>query len=205
MAEAQTNLLTAAYRRQQLAVRAAALQDVTRAWALWTPGQVATYGRFVDLAVPLIEARYGQAADLALGYYRRLREAEDVEEDPPPRRRPRLAVDDVVPSLRATGLAGTMRALRAGFSAQAASQSGLVQVLGTAGRLALNGGRDAIVATVDADPKAAGWRRVASGGACDFCRLLAGRGPAYKGERTATFRAHDHCACSAEPVFAAAS
>jgi hypothetical protein len=204
MASEQANLLTVAYRRQQLAVRAAALQDISRAWPLWTPGQVKEFGRFTAVAVPLLGARYNQAAALAAGYYRRFREAEGVRGGDTPRLPPGLRPDDVVPSLRATALAGTMRALRAGFSPQAASQAGLTQALGTAGRLALNGGRDAIVASVAADPAAAGWQRIASGGACDFCRMLAGRGPAYKGERTASFEAHDHCACSAEPVYSRA-
>jgi len=201
MASEQANLLTVAYRRQQLAVRAAALQDITRAWPLWTPGQVKEFGRFTAVAVPLLGARHNQAAALAAGYYRRFREAEGVRGGDTPRLPPGLRPDDVVPSLRATALAGTMRALRAGFSPQAASQAGLTQALGTAGRLTLNGGRDALLASVSADPAAAGWQRIASGGACDFCRMLAGRGPAYKGERTASFQAHDHCACSAEPVF----
>lgn len=204
MASEEANLLTVAYRRQQLAVRAAALQDITRAWPLWTPGQVKEFGRFTAVAVPLLGARHNQAAALAAGYYRRFREAEGVRGGDTPRLPPGLRLDDVVPSLRATALAGTMRALRAGFSPQAASRAGLTQALGTAGRLTLNGGRDAIVASVEADPRAIGWQRIASGGACDFCRTLAGRGPAYKGERTASFQAHDHCACSAEPVYSRA-
>lgn len=201
MASAEGDLLTAAYRRQQLAVRAGALQDVSRAWQLWTPGRVESFGRFTDLAVPLLAARYGQAAALAAGYYRRFRAAEGAKGADPAKLPAPLRPEDVIPSLRATGLAGTMRALRAGFSAQAASRAGLTQALGSAGRLTLNGGRAAIVAAVGADPAAKGWQRIASGGACDFCRMLASRGPAYKSDRTADFLAHDHCACSAEPVF----
>lgn len=204
MASTEGNLLTAAYRRQQLAVRASALQDVSRAWQLWTPGRVESFGRFTDLAVPLLAARYGQAAALAVGYYRRFRAAEGVRGGDTPQLPGPLRPDDVIPSLRATGLAGTMRAIRAGFSVQAASRAGLTQALGTAGRVTLNGGRAAIVASVGADPAAQGWQRIASGGACDFCRMLASRGPAYKSDRTASFEAHDHCACSAEPVFEAA-
>jgi hypothetical protein len=37
--------------------------------------------------------------------------------------------------------------------------------------------------------------------ACDFCEMLADRGAVY-GEASADFEAHDHCSCSAEPVFA---
>lgn len=198
---AEAAALTAQHRAAQLALRALVLRDVTRLWPLWRPGRVATYGDFADAAATLIAARYAESAGIGAAYYRAFRRAYGVAGVEAPRMPPRLAADDIVPSLRATGLAGTMRALRVGFSSQAASRSGLVQALGSAGRLVLNGGRDAVVASTGADARAAGWRRVTSGGACDFCQLLAGRGPAYKSGRTAEFLAHDHCACSAEPVF----
>lgn len=49
------------------------------------------------------------------------------------------------------------------------------------------------------DPHAQGWRRVGSGG-CDFCKMLLSRGAVYS-ESTASFKSHDHCGCSAEPVW----
>lgn len=197
----EADTATRQYRQQLLAVRAFTLQDVTRAWSTWQPGRVATYGRFVDLAVPLITGRYGQAAALAVGYLDRFRRAEGVRGNATPKLPAAPDADTIIASLRATGLSGTMRAIRAGFSPQAASRAGLVQALGSAGRLALNGGRDAILESVHADPRALGWRRVTAGGPCDFCAMLAGRGPVYKTDRTAGFQAHDHCACSAEPVY----
>lgn len=45
-----------------------------------------------------------------------------------------------------------------------------------------------------------GFRRVASGGACAFCQMLASRGGVYS-KRGANFEAHDGCTCSAEPIF----
>lgn len=44
------------------------------------------------------------------------------------------------------------------------------------------------------------YRRITSGTACAFCRMLAGRGAVYS-ENTGRFQAHDHCACTAEPDF----
>jgi hypothetical protein len=44
------------------------------------------------------------------------------------------------------------------------------------------------------------YKRVLSSNPCSFCRMLAGRGAVYH-EGTASFESHDHCACSAEPVF----
>lgn len=198
---AAASALTAQHRTSQLALRALVLRDVTRLWGTWQPGRVATYGDFADLAATLIAARHVESAGLGAAYYRAMRRAYNVAGADTPRLPPRLGADDIVPSLRATGLAGTMRALRVGFSVQAASRAGLVQALGSAGRLVLNGGRDAVLTSAGADGRAAGWRRVTSGDACKFCSMLASRGPAYKGERSAEFLAHDHCACSAEPVF----
>lgn len=202
MAEtAEGNALTAQNRSAQLALRAAVIRDVTSLWPLWTPGRVAEYGRFTDVAMTLIAARHQDSAGLGAAYYRAFRAVEGARGPDTPRMPPRLTARDMLPALRVTGLSGVMRALRAGFSVQAASRSGLVQVAGAAGRLVLSGGRDVVLASVGADGAAAGWRRIASGGACEFCAMLAGRGPVYKGERTADFQAHDHCACSAEPVF----
>lgn len=198
---AEATALTAQHRTAQLALRAAVLRDVTRLWPLWQAGRVRTYGEFAEAAATLIGARYLESAGLGAAYYRAFRRAADVAGADTPRMPRRLTADDIVPSLRATGLAGTMRALRVGFSPQAASRAGLVQALGSAGRLVLNGGRDAVLASTGADRAAAGWRRVTSGGACKFCQMLAGRGPVYRSDRTADFLAHDHCACAAEPVF----
>src|SRR5690625_421404 len=62
----------------------------------------------------------------------------------------------------------------------------------------LQPGRDTIQRSAINDPQAAGWQRVTSPGACDFCRMLAGRGGVFK-RATATFAAHGNCNCSAAP------
>jgi hypothetical protein len=70
-------------------------------------------------------------------------------------------------------------------------------------KLALDTGRDTVIGAVHADRKARGWARVTEPGACYFCAMLATRGMAYRSEKTADFRSHDHCRCHAEPVFTA--
>lgn len=60
--------------------------------------------------------------------------------------------------------------------------------------------RDTILTNRRQDPAAVGWRRIARGGSCRFCKMLAGRGEVYK-EATARFAAHGHCQCTAQPVF----
>jgi hypothetical protein len=67
-------------------------------------------------------------------------------------------------------------------------------------RHALNGGRDTIMQTVKADPRAGRWQRVTSGAACDFCSVLADRGAVYS-EDSSDFESHDHCSCTAEPIY----
>ena len=103
--------------------------------------------------------------------------------------------------LRGAGLAGILNARRAGFSPQAAAQNGFVKVAGTASRLVLDGGRQTILQTAVQDPAASGrWQRIAGPNACEFCQMLADRGPVYSDD-TADFSSHDHCGCSASPEF----
>lgn len=75
----------------------------------------------------------------------------------------------------------------------------LSKVSGGLERLVLNGARDTITGSTAKDPGRVGWARVTSGG-CDFCEMLADRGAVYD-EAAADFEAHDHCSCSAVPVF----
>jgi len=60
--------------------------------------------------------------------------------------------------------------------------------------------RDTITTNQRRDPGAVGWRRIASGQGCKFCRALADKGAIFK-ESTARFAAHGNCHCSAAPVF----
>jgi hypothetical protein len=90
---------------------------------------------------------------------------------------------------------------QAGISPQAAQQTALTRVAGAVGRHVLQGGRDTLVRSTGQDRRAKGWGRVTGDNACDFCEELAGRGAVYRGQDTAEFEAHDHCACMAEPGF----
>lgn len=60
--------------------------------------------------------------------------------------------------------------------------------------------RDTILTARGADSQSVGWTRIASAGACGFCKLLADKGAVYK-EATARFAAHTNCDCTAAPVF----
>lgn len=60
--------------------------------------------------------------------------------------------------------------------------------------------RDTVTTNTVRDPSAVGWRRIASGSGCRFCRMLADRGAVYK-EAPARFASHGSCHCSAAPAF----
>jgi hypothetical protein len=80
-------------------------------------------------------------------------------------------------------------------------QPAKVLVKGAAERLVLDAGRNTITTAVQRDRQARGWARVTKPACCYFCALLASRGAVYKTEQTASFEAHDHDRCVAEPVF----
>jgi hypothetical protein len=67
--------------------------------------------------------------------------------------------------------------------------------------LVLTGGRMTLIGMAQRDPQALGWGRVTAGDPCAFCRMLAGRGPAYKTEKAAGFEAHGACACGVEITY----
>lgn len=72
-------------------------------------------------------------------------------------------------------------------------------VLGGTQRRIANFSRGTITGSSVEDPKSTGWQRVGSG-ECAFCEMLIGRGAVYS-EASADFASHDHCNCSAVPVF----
>jgi hypothetical protein len=185
---------------QQLAIRASLLGNLQRLWPLFRPGDFATFDGFARLAAVLVRGANQASAQLAGRYLVAFRAVEGqpasiapVLADPP-------AEDIVASELRATGFMGTLNAVRAGLPLAAAAANGWVRASGSASSMALAGGRDTIVATVDADPRVSHWQRVTGGDPCAFCAMLAGRGAVYR-EETVDFQAHDHCACSAEPEY----
>lgn len=107
----------------------------------------------------------------------------------------------VVRSIYSAGPAYLKHLTERGEDEGPAKVKALVTVSGSAARHVLNGGRDAIEELIKADPVVNRWIRVTDGDPCAFCAMLASRGPVYVSATSAGFSAHDHCACSAEPVF----
>lgn len=188
------------HRQQQLALRAVTLRQLVAIWPAFDISRIDESWPAVQQALTaLIWLRNGQSSQLAAGYFQAARRhagiigvAPVVLADLPP-------VEQVATSLDFVGRVGAKQLVGAGRRDAVAVT--LVKVAGTVGRLVLNGGRDTLTASIKADPRSNGYERVTSGNACEFCSMLADRGAVY-GEESADFEAHDHCACSAEPVFA---
>lgn len=197
-ATAEGRQLTRAHRSAQLTLRAAVVRDLLILWGLFDPTDPGSYEEFARLAALLIRTRYADSVGLASAYYREFLEAEGIPTRVTPLPAPDLDADRIHTSLFATGFAGTQRALRLGFSSDAAKQQGFVLVSGAASRLTLLGGRETITGTVGVDGLVTGWQRVTSSKPCSFCAMLASRGPVYR-EETVGFSAHDHCSCTPEP------
>jgi hypothetical protein len=104
-------------------------------------------------------------------------------------------------SLNITGPVGQKSRIGRGESPDRARDASFVESSGVAGRHVLTGGRRSLLTLLQDDPQARRWIRVTDGDPCAYCAMLAGRGPVYLTKKTASFSAHDHCACTAEPVY----
>lgn len=137
--------------------------------------------------LPALIDRYGiAAAALAAHWYDSLREHHEVKGS-------FVAEPADIPDSGANALVG--------WAADTAKDYAAFQSLVTGGaqRRVANFSRQTVMGSSYADPQATGWQRVGSG-ECAFCAMLIGRGEVYS-EASADFASHDHCNCSAVPVF----
>ena len=75
-------------------------------------------------------------------------------------------------------------------------ETALARLMGSTQRLVLQPGRDTVWSSAGADPVRTGVARVPSGATtCQFCVMLASRGPVYRSEATAANKWHDGCDC----------
>ena len=193
--------LTEAHRLAQARLGALTVSQVLATWPLLDPAAIdATVDRWLTATIPIVSAQNRASAALAGDYMRAFRLLE-------------LGDARLTPSLEVMGerqIAGNLLAVGpAALRAGAGRGEAIGTLTSTTGnkvardamRLALNGGRDTTLATVDSDPASLGWARATSGKPCAFCAMLASRGPVYKSEATAGFHAHGSCSCTAEPVY----
>lgn len=192
--------LTRNYRAQNLALRAQSIRDLQRIWpALDWRNLAETYPAWFAAAAAVIARDRVRTAGLASLYLKAHRLAAGVPGEPQIRLAGPAPAEQVATSLRVTTVVAIKQSTMAGKPPEAAMRDAFVTSAGAVTRLILDAGRDTIRKTTTSDPRTAGWQRVTSGG-CPFCEMLAGRGAVYT-EASADFASHDHCACSAEPVY----
>jgi hypothetical protein len=194
--------LSEAHRAAQLAVRAGSLAELVKLWKIVDPADLSgTIDVFVRAAVLLAGQGFDRSAGTASRYYGLFRRVEGVAGAAPVGLAVRPPTAELAADLRGASLKGIIDARRAGLGIEQAKARGLVRAVGSLGKLVLAGGQRTIVTLVQRDPQALGYGRVTSGDPCAFCRMLAGRGATYKTEKSADFKPHDGCGCSAEPLF----
>lgn len=198
-----------AARSVQLAIRAALMRDVVTLWPLLDAKRLdQSFPGWVAAMRALILRYFDQSHIAAASFYRAARETATLSAAPA----------DLLTMPAAPAVEWIDRALRfagPGMIAKDTAQprTALSTTLGTASRIALEGGRQTIAQAVHNDPVAVGWFRVTDGKPCAFCALMASRGVVYKNERTAgrtansrftgegEFKFHNDCGCSAAPAF----
>lgn len=192
--------LTEAHRLAQARLGARTVNAMRTIWPLLDPADLDdSYERWLKAAAPVIRANRSTSARLAANYVSTFKTLE-IGAAAPVVLAESVASKSLATSLLVTGPVQIKRALANGVTLAKAVSIAEATSAASAMRHALNGGRETIVEMVRADRQALGWARAASGRACAFCAMLASRGPVY-GEDRADFKAHDHCSCTAEPVY----
>lgn len=160
-------------------------------------GSFATFSHF---AVPVMSLSRTKGNALARSYYASARELAGVTDPPPSFAVMPLSTEQAMTSLFVTGPVSALRMIREGQDPEEALSLSTDSMLGAAKRLILNGSRGTILDLTRRDRRSGRWQRVGDGATCDFCEMLIGRGAVYS-EESADFQTHDHCGCSAEPLF----
>jgi hypothetical protein len=197
--------LTEAHRLAQLGIASSVTASVSGAWELLDIDDLdASTDAWLSVVSQLVQGAHTRSAGVASRYLSAFRAVEAPDAVPFDPVVPDGLVDArVTASMLVTGPIAVKSRLSAGMRDEQAMMFARLQNAGASMRLALDGGRDTIVDTTRADPAARGYERVTSGNACDWCVMLAGRGAVYHSAESAGDGDawHDHCGCSAEPVY----
>lgn len=190
------------HRAAQSRLQALVTTDTARVFPLLDVNNVdRTFGTFFEAMLAIITARRTISASLGSTYYSQIRNDYNLPDTFIPQLQSTPNPDAVFTSMLVTGPIAIKNSLAKGVDAQRARDSALVTVAKAAQRHVTDGGRATILGAVRSDRRSLGWARLTDGKPCAFCALLASRGPAYKSETTAKFRAHDGCGCTPVPVF----
>jgi hypothetical protein len=202
-ATAEATRLTEAHRLAQVRIGTDTIRAMFAVWPLLDPDDLdGTIERWLLTLRPVIAAQRTSSARLAANYLTTFKALEvGVGAATPTVLAEALTEEAIISSLTVTGPIRAKQAIARGTPVAKAMETAKATSAFAGMRHALNGGRETTLRTVDQDREAYGWARATSGQPCHFCAMLASRGPVYKGERTADFEAHDHCSCTAEPVY----
>jgi hypothetical protein len=182
--------LTRLHRRDLQALAAESAKDLRVFWRGFKSAESAR--DMLMEGLPQLVALYGAAAaTMGADYYDEARDVEGVRGSY--RAAPAApAGGESLDVLARVAVGPLFQAVPDFASALTLAEGGLQRHIANADRETVT------LASVD-DKRARGWERVGVGG-CDFCSMLLGRGAVYT-EATADFAAHDHCNCTAQPVF----
>lgn len=207
---AGTSGLARQHRAGQLRLRARFLQEFSSAWSVLNPRSLDTTGPiWLAMVLPLIVRFRNESASGGVAFYNAIRQTRTGQLVSPPVPRIDWSPADSAAqvSMRVLGPV-QIKSLTHRHPDLPAEKLRTAHVSAAAGatRHVLDGARTATVAAAGEDELAVGFARYASGTACAFCKMLAGRGAVYKSERTAQFtsggqRYHDGCVCLPVPVF----
>lgn len=195
--------LTQAYRTSQGQIGTATVAKMRAIWPLLKGNDLdGSFDRWLTAAMPIVQGQRTTAAKTAASYLSTFKQLElgTKATRSPIALATDLATNELATSLLVTGPISVKRAMTRGVPLIRALSVAEASSAAAAMRHAIDGGRDTILATTAADSQAVGWERVASGNACAFCQMLAGRGAVYT-EDSGDFASHDGCNCSAEPVY----
>lgn len=196
-----TKQLTQAFRAQQLHLRAVTVRDLLTLWPALDPARLdSTYPAWAQAVTVLTQANRAASAASAAQYLTAFRLLKRVEGAPAPVLETVAPAEQVASSLLVTSVVAVKKSMLAGQPLDKAMSNAFVQSSGAVSRLVLDGGRQTVLSSLKVDHRAHGWQRETSGRACDFCQMLAGRGAVYSAD-SGDFPAHDHCSCTAEPVY----
>jgi hypothetical protein len=196
------NALTQRHRAQQLLLRKATQTQAARLWPVLDFNNLdQTFPSLAKATSRLVQANGQTSVGLAAGYLRQLRREQRVGGPLKVVLAKPLNTEQFATSLRVTSVVALKKSTAAGVAQDVAMANAMTQTTGMLARLVLNAGRSTITDSLAQDPRARGYQRVLGGGGCDFCQMLADRGGVYSAQ-TVDFEAHDHCACTPEPVWA---
>lgn len=191
--------LTRAHRIAQVRLGAGAAAVVNASWGLLELEALdATAPAWIAVTADQMRSRYAASQSLAGRYLERFAVAETGREVGP-LVAPSFEESQAYRSLLYAGPVTTKRLVAAGWSPEAAFAASKRAVAGRVQTWTLSGGRRSVMATGRSWRK--NVRRVSDGNPCAFCAMLVARGAAYS-EGSGGFRAHPHCGCTTEIVFA---